>query len=97
MHFKHDSPQHLCGMEVISNATTKDELDDAVPSHILLDVSANRSRARLAHKGLMTTRNRPSENSLRGLIRKDSQDLVGYSNNSNTVCKHLHNRLLNLH
>ena len=80
-------------MEAISNSTTKDDLDDAVPSHILLDVSAIRSRARLAHKGLMTTRNRPSENSLRGLIRKDSQYFDSYSNHTNTVCKHMHNRI----
>ena len=80
-------------MEAISNSTTKDDLDDAVPSHILLDVSANRNRARLAHKGLMTTRNRPSENSLRGLIRKDSQYLDSYSNHSNTVYKNWNNRL----
>ena len=35
-------------------ASAKEELDEAVPIHTLLDVSANRSKAELAHKGLLS-------------------------------------------
>ena len=60
----------------------KEELDNAVPFHILLDVSAHRSRAKLAHKGLLTTRHRPSEESLRGGTRRNS-------NSSNTKVNYI--------
>lgn len=45
--------------------SVKEELDRAVPSHSLLDVSASKSKAELAHKGLLSSRQRPSQESLR--------------------------------
>ena len=70
-------------MDYVSNAITKKELDNAIPFHILLDVSAHRSRAKLAHKGLLTTRHRPSEESLRGDLRRKS-------NSSKTKATYFH-------
>ena len=60
-------------MDGTANKTTKQELDNAIPFHILLDVSANRSRAKLAHKGMLTTRHRPSEESFCRATRKKSK------------------------
>ena len=53
-------------------AAAKEELDKAIPFHSLLDVSANRSRAELAHKGLLSSRNRPSQEALRAAMLRKS-------------------------
>ena len=73
-------------MDSVSNKTTKEELDSAIPFHILLDVSANRSRARLAHKGMLTTRHRPSEESFSKATRKKSKQFRSKARNINKVC-----------
>ena len=74
-------------MDHVSSLATKVELDNAIPFHMLLDISPNRSRAKLAHKGMLTTRHRPSEKSLRGAIRKKSRHLSNKSNCINMVRK----------
>lgn len=43
----------------------KDELDNAIPFHTLLDVSANKFKAELAHKGTLSHRHRPTAEVLR--------------------------------
>lgn len=53
-------------------ASAKQELDEAVPIHTLLDVSANRSKAELAHKGLLSQRQRPSSEALRATVLRKS-------------------------
>ena len=53
-------------------ASAKEELDEAVPIHTLLDVSANRSKAELAHKGLLSQRQRPSTEALRATVLRKS-------------------------
>ena len=59
-------------MDAASNAAAKEELDRAIPFHSLLDVSANRSRAELAHKGLLQSRHRPSQEALRAAMMRKS-------------------------
>lgn len=59
-------------MDAASKAAAKEELDKAVPFHSLLDVSANRSRAELAHKGLLSSRHRPSQEALRAAMMRKS-------------------------
>ena len=59
-------------MDAASKAAAKDELDKAIPFHSLLDVSANRSRAELAHKGLLSSRQRPSQEALRAAMMRKS-------------------------
>ena len=61
-------------------ATAKEELDEAVPFHTLLDVSANRSKAELAHKGVLSQRQRPSTEALRATgLRKSVSTLSSAS------------------
>ncbi len=51
----------------------KEDLDAVIPFHQLLDVSANKSKAELAHKGsMMAQRQRPSTDALRTAILKRS-------------------------
>ena len=59
-------------MDTASNKAAKEELDKAIPFHSLLDVSANRSRAELAHKGLLSSRHRPSQEALRAAMLRKS-------------------------
>ena len=59
-------------MDAVSSAAAKEELDKAIPFHSLLDVSANRSRAELAHKGLLSSRHRPSQEALRAAMMRKS-------------------------
>ena len=47
-------------------------LDRAVPFHTLLDISANKSKAELAHKGTMSLRSRPSSEALRSAVMRRS-------------------------
>jgi hypothetical protein len=51
---------------------TKEELDSAIPFHTLLDVSATKSKAQLAHKGTLGQRHKPSAEALRASILKRS-------------------------
>jgi hypothetical protein len=46
----------------------KEEFDRAVPFHELLDVSAGRGKAELAHKGTLSQRRGPSTEALRTAI-----------------------------
>ncbi len=50
------------------DTSQQDDLDRLIPFHKLLDVSPNKSRAELAHKGGMSQRNRPSTEALRTAI-----------------------------
>ena len=75
-------------MDSVLNETTKEELDNAIPFHILLDVSANRSRAKLAHKGMLTSRHRPSEESFSKATRKKSKHFRSKAHYIYMVCKH---------
>ena len=68
-------------------ASAKEELDAAVPFHTLLDVSANRSRADLAHKGTLSQRQRPSQEALRAtVLRKSVSTLSNASDSGFPVC-----------
>ena len=49
-----------------------EEFDKVIPFHQLLDVSANKSKAELAHKGVLSQRHRPSTEALRTAILKRS-------------------------
>lgn len=53
-------------------ASAKEELDKAVPFHTLLDISANKSKAELAHKGILSQRQRPSTEALRASVLRKS-------------------------
>merc|ERR1719357_2513746 len=50
----------------------KEELDEAIPPHSLLDISASKSKAELAHKGLLSSRHRPSTEALRAAMLRKS-------------------------
>ena len=66
-----------------------DVLDRAVPFHTLLDISANKSKAELAHKGTMSLRSRPSSEALRSAVMRRSVSAASnFSSNSfQTVSK----------
>ena len=53
----------------------KEELDKLIPFHELLDVSASKSKAELAHKGAMSQRTKPS-NEMRSAVLKRSLSAV---------------------
>ena len=60
-----DTSQH----SNISNTMNSEEsFDRLIPFHTLLDVSPNRSKAELAHKGALSQRQRPSADALRTAI-----------------------------
>ena len=61
---------------------TKEELDNAIPFHTLLDVSANKSKAQLAHKGTLGQRHRPSAEALRASVMRRSVSSNFSSNTS---------------
>lgn len=61
----------------------KEELDEAVPQHELLDVSASKSKADLASRGGLANRQLPTGSSKRS----------GSLSNSSSVRKILYNRL----
>ena len=63
-------------------ASAKEELDAAVPFHTLLDVSANRSRAELAHKGTLMQRQRPSQEALRATVLRKSVSTLSNASDS---------------
>ena len=63
-------------------ASAKEELDEAVPIHTLLDVSANRSKAELAHKGLLSQRQRPSTEALRATVLRKSVSTLSSASDS---------------
>ena len=63
-------------------ASAKQELDEAVPIHTLLDVSANRSKAELAHKGLLSQRQRPSSEALRATVLRKSVSTLSSASDS---------------
>ena len=64
-------------------ASAKEELDAAVPFHTLLDVSANRSRAELAHKGtFLSQRQRPSQEALRATVLRKSVSTLSNASDS---------------
>ena len=63
-------------------ASAKEELDEAVPIHTLLDVSANRSKAELAHKGLLSQRQRPSSEALRATVLRKSVSTLSSASDS---------------
>lgn len=68
-------PQDLSMDGEISEAddsSMREDLDSAVPFHQLLDVSANRSKGELAHRGALSQRNKPSPDALRTAILKRS-------------------------
>ena len=58
-----DTSQH----SNISNMN-EESFDRLIPFHTLLDVSPNRSKAELAHKGALSQRQRPSADALRTAI-----------------------------
>ena len=62
-----------------------DVLDRAVPPHTLLDVSAGRSKAELAHKGTMSLRSRPSSEALRSAVMRRSVSAASNFSSTNTV------------
>ena len=51
-----------------SNMADSESFDRLIPFHKLLDVSPNRSKAELAHKGALSQRQRPSTDALRTAI-----------------------------
>ena len=63
-------------------ASAKEELDEAVPIHTLLDVSANRSKAELAHKCLLSQRQRPSTEALRATVLRKSVSTLSSASDS---------------
>ena len=70
-------------------ASAKEELDQAVPFHTLLDVSANKSKAELAHKGILSQRQRPSQEALRAsVLRKSVSTLSNASDSGFPVSSH---------
>ena len=62
-----------------------DILDRAVPPHELLDVSAGRCKAELAHKGTMSLRSRPSSEALRSAVMRRSVSAASNFSSTNTV------------
>ena len=71
-------------------ASAKEELDQAVPFHTLLDVSANKSKAELAHKGILSQRQRPSQEALRAsVLRKSVSTLSNASDSGFPVSPHI--------
>ena len=75
-------------MDTASNMAAKEELDKAIPFHSLLDVSANRSRAELAHKGLLSSRHRPSQEALRAAMLRKSISHASSTASFQTVSHH---------
>ena len=63
-------------------ASAKEELDQAVPFHTLLDVSANKSKAELAHKGILSQRQRPSQEALRASVLRKSVSTLSNASDS---------------
>ena len=62
---------------------TKEELDNAVPFHTLLDVSATKSKAQLAHRGTLGQRHRPSNEALkRSILRRAPSNASNFSSNA---------------
>ena len=72
--------------EAMEPAEAKEELDRAVPFHTLLDVSANKAKAELAHKGALSMRHRPSTEALRSAVMRRSVSAA--SNFSSTTSFH---------
>lgn len=60
-----DTSQHSA---TTSASNDMEEFDRLIPFHELLDISANKSRAELAHKGGLMQRQRPSTEALRTAI-----------------------------
>jgi len=75
-------------MDAASKAAAKEELDKAIPFHSLLDVSANKSRAELAHKGLLSSRHRPSQEALRAAMMRKSISHTSSTASFQTVSGH---------
>ncbi len=70
-----DIVQRLSGGDISDTDDSLDPsemLDRAVPFHTLLDISANKSKAELAHKGTMSLRSRPSSEALRSAVMRRS-------------------------
>ena len=59
-------------MSECDDISQSEDLDKAVPFHQLLDVSAGKAKAELAHKGAMSQRQRPSTESLRRAVSSNS-------------------------
>ena len=62
----------LDSMDPKAKQAAKEELDKAIPFHSLLDVSASKSKAELAHKGLLSSRHKPSADALRAAMLRKS-------------------------
>ena len=66
------SETELEDISISSSGPLKDELDKLFPFHKLLDVSAGKSKAELAHKGAMSQRTKPTSDALRTSILRRS-------------------------
>eukprot|EP00095_Tigriopus_kingsejongensis_P004757 maker-scaffold510_size151595-snap-gene-0.42 protein:Tk04757 transcript:maker-scaffold510_size151595-snap-gene-0.42-mRNA-1 annotation:"PREDICTED: uncharacterized protein LOC664255 isoform X4" len=66
------SETELEEISISSSGPLKEELDKLIPFHELLDTSANKSKAELAHKGTMSQRNKPTNDALRTSILRRS-------------------------
>ena len=75
-----DTSQH----SNVSASMNEESFDRLIPFHQLLDVSPNRSKAELAHKGALSQRQRPSTDALRTAILRRT-----VSTTSNVSCTHL--------
>ena len=76
------NPQLVSGEISEDMASAKEELDQAVPFHQLLDVSANKAKAELAHKGILSQRQRPSQEALRATVLRKSVSTVSSASDS---------------
>ena len=73
---------------------TKEELDSAVPVHNLLDVSASKSKAQLAHRGTLGQRHRPSSDALkRSILKRAPSTASNFSSNASFHTVRLLHRL----
>ena len=75
-----------CRIASMDHRKTKEELDQAIPFHTLLDVSASKSKALLAHKGTLGQRHRPSADALRAsVMRRSVSTASNFSSSYHTV------------
>ena len=61
-------------MAVYCQVAVKEELDDAVPPHALLDVSVSKSKAELATRGGLANRQLPSVKKSSGAMSNSSSE-----------------------
>ena len=77
-------------MSFIQQTGVKEELDDAVPPHNLLDVSATRSKAELATRGGLGNRQLPSQ-----AKKHHSSSSLPLSNSSSVSCQFMNKYIIN--